>query len=271
MSAALAMSLLVTGAALSGCVSSPQSRASSSGTGQTWTVASPGQTKGGASGPAVPATGRTSAPGSPGQGAATGTAVGSVPPGLSQSQADATRDGVQPAVAALALQMRIHQVPPTAGATKASTVEGVWLVSRPDPVAGAPAGYGELLLLDRSGERIRRAYPFMGLTPQWMVITQRAIFVGRHGDGGSPDAMIGRIDRTTGELEVRVVPDRQPVVTSLTESDTTSRPGVWTIDSRNFLADLGRPPQSIAPELVFPSHGPQPLRMDPETLQVIGS
>jgi hypothetical protein len=218
---------------------------------------------------------------SPGPAAATGSGADAGPapvfgPGSSQSAAQAARDGVPAGVAALAGRARIHQVVPAHGGepTRAATSEGVWLVSRPsvpDRAAQRDGGYSELLLLDPSGTRIRAAFPFTGLAPQWLLVTPAAIYCGRHGQVGSPDAMVCRVDRASRQLRVRVFADRLADAAT-TPSDVAGRPGRWAIDDQHLAADFSRPPQLRPTELVFgTASGAQPLQLDPETLQVIGS
>jgi hypothetical protein len=139
----------------------------------------------------------------------------------SQSPADAARDGVVPAFAALPLKVRMS--------VRSSVVapEGVWVASRPTPEADRSAvgcrigpeegqtpadwictsEYGEVLLLDPARTRILRAYPLAGVPPQFLRLTANALYCGRPGDGGLlPDSMACRIDRTTLAATVRVFP-----------------------------------------------------------------
>jgi hypothetical protein len=129
--------------------------------------------------------------------------------GASHSDADARRDGVVPAVAALTFATRVSVQ------QAVSSDEGVWVVSAlpvstPGDAAsgsvGGPTGqygktrvaaaeYGEVLLLDRDRRRILRAFPVPGLTPQRILVTSDAVFCERQGDGALPDSTLCAIDR----------------------------------------------------------------------------
>jgi hypothetical protein len=255
-------------ALLTGCTSSPRptpTSSSRSGTGATWSIATPVPSGGPAtSGPTV--TGGAT-PGGPTGPPDTGPA--------SQSGTDARRDGIAPSVASLPLVSRIRQLPPAQGAaTRAETTEGVWVVSQPEFATGSSTspsgGYGEVLLLDPSGQQIRRAYPFLGLPPQWIVVTSTAIYCGRSGDAISPDAMVCRIDRVSGQLQVRVFADRHPV-TATTAQELSRRPGGWVIDSQTFTGVFGRPPLAGPTALVFSAGNARIVSLDPATLQVLDS
>jgi hypothetical protein len=132
------------------------------------------------------------------------------------------------------------------------------------------SGSGELVLLDPTGTRRLRGYPFGGVPPQWLLLTPTAVYCGRAGGADRPDAMVCRIDRATGELRVRVLADRraEPVTTA---QDVAGRPGRWVIDPRNPGVDLGRPPRLRPTELVFSGPGGRQFLLDPDTLQVLGS
>lgn len=137
----------------------------------------------------------------------------------SQSPADADRDGVVGALAALRNSDRIAPL------VEAPASEGTWALSQipadqtavaPGEVLGDPTGeypvdhvypfeYGEVLLLDDDG-RIIRAYPMPGAVPSWLLVTDEAILAGRIGDGGLPDSTFVRIDRGTLDAEVLLIP-----------------------------------------------------------------
>jgi len=248
--------------ALAGCSSSGSSPAPTKPS--SWSVGTPSAGSGRPTSGSAPS-GSPSGAGSAGEGA--GTAGAQVPPTgpPAQPPADATRDGVPPVVAALPSGERVRVVPPGGGGrTRVTTSgDGVWLVSRP---AGADPGYAEVLHLDGGGA-VLKAYPFPRLGPQWLVVTSRAVYCGRHGDVAAPDAMVCRIDRATGELRVLVSAGRADH-TTLTEQDVAGRPGTWVFDDRNFTADLGVAPQ-VGSVLTFSSGGV--LRLDPDTLGVLGS
>jgi hypothetical protein len=143
--------------------------------------------------------------------------------GPSQSAADATRDGVIPALAVLPLSVRMGVV------ASAVTPEGVWVLSRPTDAAkkfakgcrlGPETGkyptdtictteYGEVLLLDASKSKILRAYPLAAVPPTYLVVTPSAVYFGRTGDTQLtetwlPDSMVGRIDRKTMQARIHV-------------------------------------------------------------------
>jgi hypothetical protein len=141
--------------------------------------------------------------------------------GASQTDSDAKRDGVVPAVAAIALRDRVNPI------IEHVTGEGVWVLSEvPDPqpgggdaccIVGDRAGvngrdwintveYREILLVDLQGTKILRAYPFPGLPPHEMIVAPNAIYCARQGDGGLPNSMLCRIDRTSLAIVVRVFP-----------------------------------------------------------------
>jgi hypothetical protein len=217
--------LIVAATLTAACTSTPQRAPTPSTAAPSWSVASPGAT-----GPAPSGSGAASAaPAAP----ATPTAASAV---------------------------RQLSPGPGGGQTRASTPEGIWLVS----------GSGELLLLDPSGSRIRRAYPFHGVPPQWLLVTPTAVLCGRAGTAELPDAMVCRIDRATGELRVRVLADRRAEPVTRTQ-DVATRPGRWVIDLRTFGVDFGRPPRVRPTELRFSGPGGRALLLDPDTLQVLGS
>ncbi|MDQ1289124.1 MAG: hypothetical protein QG622_2690 [Actinomycetota bacterium] len=262
----LAVALLVTGGAggavLAGCTSDtgrpppgssssagPSGTPSSAGSPAPWSVATPGTT-----GPHTPGDGGTS---------------GSVPRAdgpASQTDADASRDGVDPSIAALPLTARVKPVPKgPVGSTKVTVSDGVWLISRP---VGSPGSYAELLHLDSAGRRVLRSYPFPRLAPRWVLVTPQAVYCGRAGDAETPDTMICRVDRATGDLRVLVSADLKEEA-SFTEAELSGRPGTWIVDDRNFAADFGNVPEA-GTELTFRS-GAARLRLSPDTLGVLGS
>lgn len=179
---------------------------------------------------------------------------------------DGDTDRVEASVAALPAPSRIRPVPRgPVGSTRLIADDGIWVISRPE---GTPADYAEVLHLDRSGERILRAYPFPRLAPQWLLATGQAIYCGRHGSATAPDMMICRVDRATGDLRVRIAADLADT-SSVTEADVEGRPGIWVVDDRNFVANFGNLPQ-VGPELTFRS-GSARLQLSPDTLGVLGS
>jgi hypothetical protein len=130
----------------------------------------------------------------------------------------------------------------------AATPEGVWVLSKPSAKAAKYANgcrigpvdgkyptdaictteYGEVLLLDASRSRIVRAYPLAGVPPQYLVVTDGAVYCGRQGEGdGSalPDSMVCRIDRKTFGSTVRVY----PADVSIVNQPCFYPPKTWTI------------------------------------------
>ena len=206
----------------------------------------------------------------------------------SQSAADARAYGIDPAVAALPIGVRVFQPDPASwpvATTQASTPEGLWLVSVPyvspdyDDAAhpGLLTEYGELLLLTPDRRRILRAYPFRGLLPQWLLVTPKAVYCGRQGDGGLPNSMVCRVDRSTGALVVVVFPSPEEFATedyfvTDTPQALAGRPGNWRLAGSNPSADLQHVPQLTADGLAFApypnqSGGGRELRLDPATLK----
>ena len=205
----------------------------------------------------------------------------------SQSAADARAYGIEAAVAALPIGVRVHQLDPAfwpVATSQASTPEGLWLVSfaygSPDYDDAAHPGllteYGELLLLTPDRTRILRAYPFRDVPPQWLLVTQDAIYCGRQGDGGVPNSMVCRVDRSTGALVVVVFPGPSEFATedyfvTDTAQALAGRPGSWRLNDSSPAAIFSHVPQLTADGLVFadPSQpgGDQPLRLDPTTLK----
>jgi len=230
--------------ALAGCSSTP---AGAAGTSTTWSVGTP-RTTDKTLGPHDPSgtwTGGTS------------TARPAPPPSVGPT----APDGVPSAVATLPPTDRVQQVP--GGTTRVSGADGAWVISRP---AAVSRGYAEVLHLDASG-RILRAYPFAGVPPQWLLLTPQAVYCGRRGDEAAPDAMVCRIDRTTGAVRV-LVSAGGAGGTALTQGDVAARPGTWRVDDRAFAADLGVPP-SVGTEVTFSGGGT--LRLSVDTLAVLGS
>jgi len=164
----------------------------------------------------------------------------------SQSPEDAARDGVLPTVAALSLDQRVNIY------EEVDTSEGRWVLSSISPDVPYLLGdcdpsdtncvygrdfistgeYGEVLLLSESGQKILHAYPLPGFPVVYrdsMLVTDDAIYCSSQGDGGLPDSMLCRIDRTTFDWIVRVFPS---FIDSGFGVDSTDRyiPDNWTID-----------------------------------------
>jgi len=163
----------------------------------------------------------------------------------SQSRAEARRDGVVPAIAALPLRRRMQVV------EQVKAPEGVWVLSRiPDDTGpygnlGARRGtygrdrvyapeYGELLLLDAARQRVLRAYPLPGVPPTprlpgehatSLLLRPDAVYCGRQGDGGLPTSMLCRVDRDTLRGTVRLF------VAPADDAAPSYLPAGWTVDS----------------------------------------
>lgn len=210
----------------------------------------------------------------------------------SQSAAEARKFGIKAAIAALPIGSRVQALDTASwpvATTQASTREGLWLVSRAerspnyDDAAhpGLLTEYGELLLLTPDRTRILRAYPFRGVPPQWLLVTPQAVYCGRQGDGGLPNSMVCRVDRSTGALTVVVfpTPDVNDPTGTLTVPEglgapqaLAGRPGSWRLGGSNPLADLQHVPTLTADGLVFArdphqAGGGRALRLDPATLK----
>jgi len=219
---------------------------------------------------------------------ATPTPTVSKPP--SQSAGDARAYGIDPAIAALPIGVRVWPPPPDiwpVATTKSSTPEGLWLVSHPGAFEGADLAahpqltdYGELLLLTPDRGRILRAYPFLGVPPQWLLVTPQAVYCGRQGDGGLPNSMVCRVDRSTGALTVVVFPspddfatDAPPVPEGLSAPRALAgRPGSWRLAGSLTSAFLQRVPRLTANGLLFAPDpnvpgGGKSLLLDPVTLK----
>jgi hypothetical protein len=196
----------------------------------------------------------------------------------SQSPDDAARDGVIAELAALPLPLRAEVV------DSSETDEGIWALSRPAPGIepytddcrlGADSGryptdfictteYGEVLLLDSDSGAILRAYPFPGVPPELIVVTETAVYCARNGEGMLPDSMVCRIDRVTLEPTVMVFPGSidsvvaQPCFYPPDHWSTTQEP--LTVSSLHVDAD------GVWVEGVGGAG-----RLDPVTLEPVGS
>ncbi len=158
--------------------------------------------------------------------APTSTSVPTEDSAPSQSAADAARYGIVPALAALPTEIRVAQVAEAFGTTRIESPEGTWLLSqlsldgipsRDGCRLGDPGGtegidvvdlceYAEILLLDPESGEVLRAYPFPGFPPQQILLTDDAVYCMRQGDGGLPNSILCRIDRTSQTSIVRVFP-----------------------------------------------------------------
>jgi hypothetical protein len=162
--------------------------------------------------------------------------------GPSQSEHDARRDGVLPEVAALPFAERVRII------ADEPTSEGVWAITRVPGIRDvlgdvngrygvdwvAPVDYGELLLLDETRTRILRALPLPGVPAQTLLVHDDAVYCARQGDGGLPDSMLCRADRTGSGWLVRVfvhagLPDPSvPVERPGWQRQVSSLPGVFS-------------------------------------------
>ena len=208
----------------------------------------------------------------------------------SQSAGDARVYGIDQAIAALPIGVRVVQLNPAewpVGTTQASTPEGLWLVSFPYAFEGVDlvahpqlTEYGELLLMTPDRSRILSAYPFRDVPPQWLLMTPQAVYCGRQGDGGLPNSMVCRVDRSTGALTVVVFPspddfatDAPPVPGGLSAPRALAgRPGSWRLAGSLTSAFLQEVPRLTANGLLFAADpnvpgGGKSLLLDPVTLK----
>ena len=157
----------------------------------------------------------------PGEGPTTTTTVVIEAGPPSQTAVEAERDGVIPALASIPYESRVHEL------AEVSSNGNVWILAEPTDVLvrftsadgcrlGDPNGtyptevicvaeYGEILLLDEEGD-IAKAYPMPGAVPSWIHVTPEFVYAGRIGDGALPSSTLVRIDLTTLESTVVVIP-----------------------------------------------------------------
>jgi hypothetical protein len=170
------------------------------------------------------------------------------PDGASQEPEAAVRDGVVPAVALLPIVDRVGEWGETPGT---STEEGFWSIGRMNPTAGdddcvvglgsgvygidfvCADTYGEVLLMSIDGNEILAAYPMPDVPPTWLVVTDEAIYCGRPGTEALPLTALCRIDRSSGEFQVRlfaIVGDGfEGTIDVPTVVDLERLPGTWTV------------------------------------------
>lgn len=201
--------------------------------------------------------------------------------GASQSSADAARDGVIPALAALPLTVRMRVI------ASQTSPEGVWVLSRPTDAAksyakgcrlGPETGkyptdtictteYGEVLLLDASRTHILRAYPLAAVPPTLLRVTPTAVYFGRTGDTQLsettlPDSMVGRIDRATLKAVVHVF---APGEESEVLQPCYFPPKYWVVTTgRITVSDL-----QVDARGLWAKAGDRWTRLDPVTLKVL--
>jgi hypothetical protein len=175
---------------------------------------------------------------SPEDEASTTTTVVLEPP--SQSKADARRDGVVAEVAELPLRLRVEII------SEVAADEGVWaithLADEADQLAdgcrlGPGTGkyptdfictyeYGEVLLLDTERKSILRAYPLPGVPPEFITVTDDAVYCGRTGALPLNDSMVCRIDRSALTETVKVY---QPGLDSVIVQPCFFPPASWSV------------------------------------------
>lgn len=203
------------------------------------------------------------------------------PSGPSQSAADAARDGVIPALAALPLAVRVRVI------RSEVTPEGVWVLSRPTEAAksyakgcrlGPETGkyptdtictteYGEVLLLDAARTHILRAYPLAAVPATLLRVTPSAVYFGRTGDTELsettlPDSMVGRIDRVTLKAVVHVF---APGEESEVLQPCYFPPKYWVVTrGRIAVSDL-----QVDARGLWVKGGAAWTRLDPATLKVL--
>jgi hypothetical protein len=198
----------------------------------------------------------------------------------SQSPQDAARDGVVPVLAALPLSERVD------AAAAVDTAEGRWVFSTPDQIPteaapdcalGDPLGtrwrdflcideYGEILLMNADGTRIIRAFPLpYAHTTTHLVATDKAVYCASQGDGGLPDSLLCRIDRTTLTMVVRVFPWQTDSAFAPPQRPDLYAPATWVLDQPtgamfSTLASSGGHIQI--------GEGGNRVDVDPQTLQL---
>lgn len=138
--------------------------------------------------------------------------------------------------------------------TEVSTPEGVWMITTPKVPPTTPRhaqieNTGELLLLSQDRDRVLAAYDFVDVPPQWIIVSDTAVYVGRRGDGGAPDSFVARLDRAQTTLIVRYTVPPGLGGTAITPASLARRPGVWRHERRLNLP--AHPPSFVGERLVF--------------------
>jgi hypothetical protein len=198
----------------------------------------------------------------------------------SQSPQDAARDGVVPVLAALPLNERVD------AAAAVGTAEGRWVFSTPDQIPteaapdcalGDPLGtrwrdflcideYGEILLMNADGTRIIRAFPLpFAHTTTHLVVTDKAVYCASQGDGGLPDSLLCRIDRTTLTMLVRVFPWQTDSAFAPPQSPDLYAPATWVLDQPR---DAMFSTLALSGGHLQISEGGNRADVDPQTLQL---
>ena len=90
--------------------------------------------------------------------------------------------------------------------------------------------YGEIVLMNADGTRIIRAFPLpYAHTTTHLVVTDKAVYCASQGDGGLPDSLLCRIDRTNFAMLVRIFPSQMDSVFGAQSPDLYA-PGTWVLD-----------------------------------------
>jgi hypothetical protein len=212
-----------------------------------------------------------------------------IPPvsGRSQSASDATRDKVYEKLAKLPLKTRVVPVFPNYPGipTWVTSPEGTWLISRPDILAltqpakpcltpgtksrtleyDACEDYTEILLMTPDLTRIIKAYPIPDLPVQWLSLTADAVYCGRQGDGGIPESMVCRIDRTSGQLTGRVFPSKDAVDQG-TPRAFKGWPGTWS--NNTPITAIGFDQAQLSPGVlhILAQNAKPTITLNPQTL-----
>jgi hypothetical protein len=175
-------------------------------------------------------------------------------------------------------------------ATRITTPEGIWLISRPDtykinPNTGCVARkgkpgsdntakydacteYSEILLMSPDLKRILRAYPVPNLPVEWLVLTKDAVYCGRQGDGAIPDSMVCRIDRSTHTFTGRVFPFSEAEGGS---SPHTFKgwPGSWNNNAPIDVTGFDQAQLAGGVLKISDVEGKLTIKLDPDTLKPI--
>ncbi len=159
------------------------------------------------------------------------------------------------------------------------TAEGLWVYSRPEPSEPGPAmDAGEILLLEDWGGPIIESW-LLGYFPGGyggqIEVADDAVYCAYAGDGGLPDSLACRLDRTTGELALTIFttePDGgdEGYYRDLYDDSEID----WRVVSSDDEAGIGRPFGSLylegeAPTRPVMVNATRLVRLDPETLTVI--
>ena len=169
------------------------------------------------------------------------------PPGPSSTSApsaegDAGPGDLESAIGALPLAERVDWEAIDRGVGDAvTTEEGVWVYTRPDAGAATPVGtHGEILLLESRDGPILHSW-FLPLQPAgFLAVGPDAVYCARPGDGGLPDSLVCRIDRTSLELRARVWPAEVVDDVYAERGWTVGSPGWDRVSRRRCVRSPGR-------------------------------